>query len=96
MSIRTNPSLGPRLDASIPAGGGWLDVAGTISPQYGDVSFDDDGYKRVWCTSAAALASGAAIAVDDSGNATANVSGTYTAPAAIAAGDSFWAKAAAK
>lgn len=95
MTIRTNPSLGIGLDTVIPADGSWLDVAGTVSPQYGDVSFDEDGYKRVWATSAAALTAGAAISIDNSGNATATTSGAYIAPVAISPGDSFWARAAA-
>lgn len=96
MAIRTNPSLGPSLDGVIASGDAWFDVAGTISPRYGDVSFDDDGYKRIWCASAAALAANAAIAIDDAGNATANAAGGFTAPAAVAAGGSFWAKSATK
>lgn len=95
MTIRTNPSLGPSLDDVMPADGSWFDVNGTVSPQYGDVSFDEHGHKRVWATSAAALTAGAAIAIDDSGNATASAGGAYTAPVAVPAGGSFWAKAAA-
>lgn len=95
MTIRTNPSLGPSLDTVLPADGSWFDVNGTVSPQYGDVSFDEDGYKRVWVTSAAALTAGAAIGIDDSGNATAATGGAYTAPQAVPAGGSFWAKASA-
>ncbi|KFL90775.1 hypothetical protein AmDm5_0723 [Acetobacter malorum] len=95
MTIRTNPSLGIGLDTVLPADGSWLDVVGTVSPQYGDVSFDEDGYKRVWVTSAAALTAGAKIAIDDNGNATASDSGAYAAPLAVPAGGSFWSKAAA-
>lgn len=95
MTIRTNPSLGIGLDTVLPADGSWLDVNGTVSPQYGDVSFDENGYKRVWATSAAALTAGAAISIDDSGNSTAATGGAYTAPLAVPAGGSFWAKAAA-
>lgn len=95
MSFRTNPSLGIGLDTVLPADGSWLDINGTVSPQYGDVSFDDSGYKRVWATSAAALTAGAKIAIDDDGNASASDSGAYTAPLAVPAGSSFWAKAAA-
>lgn len=95
MTIRTNPSLGPSLDDVMPADGSWFDVNGTVSPEYGDVSFDENGYKRVWATSAAALTAGAAIAIDDSGNATASAGGAYTTPVAVPAGGSFWAKAAA-
>jgi len=73
----------------------WLDVNSNVSPQYGDVSFDGSGYKRVWATNAAELASGAKIAIDDSGNATASDSGTFTVPAEAPAGSSFWAKASA-
>lgn len=95
MTIRTNPSLGPGLDTVIPSGGGWLDVAGNISPVYGDVAFDEDGYKRIWATSAAVLKAGEKIRIDDAGNATAGDTGTYTAPAAVPAGGAFWAKASA-
>ncbi|KXV58001.1 hypothetical protein AD947_07370 [Acetobacter tropicalis] len=95
MTIRTNPSLGFSLDTVLPADGSWLDVDGNVSPQYGDVSFDEDGYKRVWVTSAAALTAGAKIGIDDNGNASAADTGAYTAPAAVPAGGSFWAKAAA-
>lgn len=95
MTIRTNPSLGIGLDTVIPAGGSWLDVAGTVSPQYGDVSFDENGYKRVWATSAAKLTAGAKIAIDDKGNATLSGSGAYTAPLDVPAGGSFWSRATA-
>lgn len=95
MTIRTNPSLGPSLDDVMPADGSWFDVNGTVSPQYGDVSFDENGYKRVWATSATVLNAGTAIAIDDSGNATASVGGAYKAPVGVPAGGSFWAKASA-
>lgn len=94
-TLRTNPSLGPGLDAVIAPGDAWFDVAGNVSPLYGDVAYDGSGYKRIWATSAAALTAGAKIAIDDSGNATASDSGVYVAPVAIPAGASFWAKAAA-
>ncbi|MBS1082337.1 hypothetical protein [Gluconobacter kondonii] len=95
MTIRTNPSLGPSLDTVLAPGDAWFDVAGNVSPLYGDVAFDGSGYKRVWATSAAALTAGDAIAIDNSGNATASTGGAYTAPIAVPAGGSFWAQAAA-
>ncbi|NVN06059.1 hypothetical protein HW509_10730 [Asaia spathodeae] len=94
-TLRTNPSLGPGLDTVLAPGDAWFDVAGNVSPLYGDVAFDGSGHKRIWATTAAALTAGAAVAIDNSGNATANASGTYTAPVAVPAGGSFWAQSAA-
>lgn len=95
MTIRTNPSLGPSLDTVLAPGDAWFDVAGNVSPLYGDIAFDGSGYKRVWVTSAAALKAGAKVAIDDGGNASVSISGTYTAPAVVPPGGSFWAKAPA-
>lgn len=97
MTIRSDVGLGPGLDTVLAAGDVWFGgTTNTVSPVYGDVAFDEDGYKRIWSSSAAALAPGAAVAIDDSGNATASAGGAYTAPVAVPAGGSFWAKATAK
>ncbi|WP_336947224.1 hypothetical protein [Asaia sp. HN010] len=95
MALRTNPSLGSDLDQIISPDGMWLDVDQHVSPQYGDVSFDGDGFKRIFVTNPSDLASGAAFNIDTSGNANAASGGAFTAPSDIPAGSSFWAKASA-
>lgn len=95
MTLRTNPSLGPSLDTVLAPGDAWFDVAGNVSPLYGDVAFDGAGFKRIWVTSANALAANDKVSIDASGNAAAADAGAYTAPSAVPAGGSFWAIASA-
>lgn len=93
MTDRSDVGLGPSFDAVLLPGDVWYGgTTNLVSPQYGDVGFDLNGHKRIWATTAAALTAGEAISVDDNGNAAAATGGTYSAPVAVPAGASFWAK----
>ena len=101
--FRTTPQLGPNLWQVIKAGQVWYDDDGTtVSPKVGDTSWGDDGHLYVWVQATGAIAAAAApgtqvTITEPAMTAAAGAGGFYAPnstvmPAALAAGDFFWAR----
>lgn len=96
MAFRSNPQLGPDIEAVIKAGEVWYDIPGKgeiISPQLGTKAWGSDGRDYILVVAGGTIAASTQVAIDaDFEATTGGSSGYFTQGTAVEEGDFFYAR----